>query len=568
MRPQFDKATNVLTISVALQSPTSEPRGWSVETDPELGRCLVARRDFEAGECVVVEQPALFCPKLANTACRSGGTELQGVFRRVLERFCEAEALLQQSIEEMFFVCPFDNPGEVVATWIQAIDAVAKEEFAVGQPLSKLRAIGLAFLLNGHKFKDGWALNPIGSKLAHSCEPNTRYTCDHQRHPNRAVHLALRPIAAGEQLTATYTHFGRSTAQRQEALLETKLFVCNCPRCRAPDHAGEVPCPGCHPRSKEGFLSEYAATAFFQSDVHYAVPIPAGCSHQECGSQPLFGWRCDHCDKTYTDEEVLPTVFQICAGRDVEKALELAAAQLDCMLDDTGQVAASDVAEVYRLASSVLGSHHCTTVKVVAIESEQINSQIQANPEAATPEQLHMLSEDLELCWRFCIRSGVCPSMVNVLKCASVALLPRVFSVRALAVHLLWSHTLGNTRSSFLDNLKLPRTLLAATQCMLEAAQAAREQDENAEASLFERASKMSTHRVEVIGLVSHSEHNQKIGHVTSWDPSVGRYDVELDDCIISIKPEHLRSVPTPATTETTLRDSYKILVFDGEESS
>lgn len=72
---------------------------------------------------------------------------------------------------------------------------------------------------------------PIGAFQNHCCVPNTRHHFDdHQR----LYVSASLPIAAGEELTMSYTDLLWDTSSRRQFLRVTKRFSCNCSRCSDP----------------------------------------------------------------------------------------------------------------------------------------------------------------------------------------------------------------------------------------------------------------------------------------------------------------------------------------------
>mmetsp|Transcript_9994 Transcript_9994/g.26465 ORF Transcript_9994/g.26465 Transcript_9994/m.26465 type:complete len:325 (+) Transcript_9994:50-1024(+) len=62
----------------------------------------------------------------------------------------------------------------------------------------------------------------------HSCLPNCAYTI----HGGKPTLTALRPIAAGEQLTQSYVHLNCDGSERKAAIRDSWEFDCLCPRCR------------------------------------------------------------------------------------------------------------------------------------------------------------------------------------------------------------------------------------------------------------------------------------------------------------------------------------------------
>lgn len=72
-------------------------------------------------------------------------------------------------------------------------------------------------------------LYPLGALLNHECTPNTRHAYDASGH---MVIRAARAVAAGEELTVTYSALLWGSPARRQHLLRTKHFLCACSRCR------------------------------------------------------------------------------------------------------------------------------------------------------------------------------------------------------------------------------------------------------------------------------------------------------------------------------------------------
>lgn len=74
-------------------------------------------------------------------------------------------------------------------------------------------------------------LYPMGALQNHCCVPNTRHHFDDQQ---RLYVSAALPIAAGEELTMSYTDLLWDTWSRRRFLKATKYFSCACSRCSDP----------------------------------------------------------------------------------------------------------------------------------------------------------------------------------------------------------------------------------------------------------------------------------------------------------------------------------------------
>lgn len=74
-------------------------------------------------------------------------------------------------------------------------------------------------------------LYPVSAFQNHCCVPNTRHHFDDQQ---RLYVNAVLPIAAGEEITMSYTDLLWDTPSRRLFLKVTKHFSCNCKRCSDP----------------------------------------------------------------------------------------------------------------------------------------------------------------------------------------------------------------------------------------------------------------------------------------------------------------------------------------------
>lgn len=75
----------------------------------------------------------------------------------------------------------------------------------------------------------GTAVYLLASLLNHSCDPSVNVTFP--RHDAEAVFTAARDIAAGEQLSITYTDAEAGVQQRQQVLHWSYGFRCRCQKC-------------------------------------------------------------------------------------------------------------------------------------------------------------------------------------------------------------------------------------------------------------------------------------------------------------------------------------------------
>lgn len=105
-------------------------------------------------------------------------------------------------------------------------------------------------------------LYPMGAFQNHCCVPNTRHHFDDQQR----MHVnAVLPIAAGEEITMSYTDLLWDTLSRRQFLKITKRFSCNCNRCSDP-----LVCQYCDNFSRQKFMQNILPLSFRNSDLNSA----------------------------------------------------------------------------------------------------------------------------------------------------------------------------------------------------------------------------------------------------------------------------------------------------------
>lgn len=115
--------------------------------------------------------------------------------------------------------------------------------FTPAQTLRLLKVIDI----NIHR-DDEFAKEPglylAGSKFSHSCAPN----CLWEMSRGVLSYYAIRPVAAGELLTFSYTSDSMNlldSAPGRQEKLKALDFDCLCARCAAPDLGSRLICPSC-----------------------------------------------------------------------------------------------------------------------------------------------------------------------------------------------------------------------------------------------------------------------------------------------------------------------------------
>ncbi|XP_063236735.1 SET domain-containing protein SmydA-8-like [Bacillus rossius redtenbacheri] len=323
------------------------PRPWALARSGISGRGLVATRDLQAGDLVLVDGPLVLAPRASPrspplcAACHRGGVPLQACAAGCGLPLCarcdrspahrpECSALLAWrggKVAGSWSPCLLWVLGAVRCLGLGAADReVLRCLLAHGGPTHAVELEILEKELNGGpgpteperdfmrlscRVMDANAfetpqppeedeagppspslrgLYPVAAMMNHACSPNTMHVCGKG---HRMVVRAAAAVRVGEELTNSYTTLLWGTLARRRHLLATKHFLCRCERCR-------------HPQEWGARLSALA------------------CPRQLCGgcvmpSDPLQlspAWRCDACDAQLSGRQA--AAVQAALGRLLE----------------------------------------------------------------------------------------------------------------------------------------------------------------------------------------------------------------------------------------------------------
>lgn len=158
-----------------------------VDTDPTVGRVLIANIDFEVGEEVLREAPLFSWPI--------------GDFSAFLKALCSADEETRDVVMSMFRPSLDSTAASVRKTGEEAQRILSGGGSAEWPEFCTVKFAHEAILiakLNAHSFRGGLeaALFNKGCKAAHSCAPNAAYSSKNV--PGMLVLKAIRPIAEGE----------------------------------------------------------------------------------------------------------------------------------------------------------------------------------------------------------------------------------------------------------------------------------------------------------------------------------------------------------------------------------
>ncbi|EFN87850.1 Protein msta, isoform B [Harpegnathos saltator] len=263
--------------------PQDESRSWRIERSPLGGRGMFAMRDIQPGELIFMDVPLLLGPRchskylpmcvvcykndcplfpcdhgcglpICSTKCENSLMHARAECRilRELEPTCgstwskdllltvvliRALALSSEQRRLLFaFECHLNlAPNYEIDLLKRNITHLPDEE-----QLALMKRICGIFNTNSFEVvavrdKDRVVslrgIYPIGALQNHCCVPNTRHHFDDQQ---RLYMSAALPIAAGQEITMSYTDLLWDTRSRRCFLRVTKHFSCDCNRCSDP----------------------------------------------------------------------------------------------------------------------------------------------------------------------------------------------------------------------------------------------------------------------------------------------------------------------------------------------
>lgn len=211
-----------------------------------MGRVAVATKHFKAGEVVLKEPPALVF-------------ESEGRFDTLWDSFLSAAPKVQAEVLEMQSITALDTQAErsEVATK-ELLRYCATSSHEKKDKLEKSIAADLVEIatVNSHLFYPSGgagetqpksALYTLGSKLEHSCAPNTSFETTSS---GMLEYVAEMQIFEGERVSTSYqSHvYEESRQQRREGLKDGQNFICECRRCMGFDECSPFNCDICKER--------------------------------------------------------------------------------------------------------------------------------------------------------------------------------------------------------------------------------------------------------------------------------------------------------------------------------
>ena len=129
----------------------------------------------------------------------------------------------------------------------------------------------------------------LAAMPAHSCHPNAEQAIHGLSEGLRLELRATRMIPEGSQIQISYTDLLAPTPVRQFELMNSKLFLCACPRCEDPTEFGTI-------------TSGVKCSSCLRAHKEPGILLPV---------EKQDVWRCGKCEATIPNSKVLNLLFKI-----------------------------------------------------------------------------------------------------------------------------------------------------------------------------------------------------------------------------------------------------------------
>jgi hypothetical protein len=208
-------------------------------TDDDLGRVVIATKDVSVGTTIIRERPVLVYKHEA--------------WLEMVTAFVALDEESKNGILDMFHPPPklsIMTQANLVAGQL-SLDPTLVQKLILISNFNAHQYYGC----DQERFREGSSFSPssagksalflFGSKVAHSCNPNVTYSS--RTSDGKLEYKVIRPINTGDMITFSYITelLETPTHIRRIRLVETKAFLCRCPRCMGPDFSRAVSCSKC-----------------------------------------------------------------------------------------------------------------------------------------------------------------------------------------------------------------------------------------------------------------------------------------------------------------------------------
>ncbi|KAJ9467305.1 Protein msta [Diplonema papillatum] len=255
------------------------PSGCDIGEDAVMGKYLIATRDFDPGDCVLEDTAILQAPwdldaylhspvhgLFVKLKAQHGKAALDQGYAQVIGKFLmlakteprSSRSLLWDVLDWRFSTSKEDEVAlQFVAT---AIHSCIPSSFSGILTSEETYRLICAFNTNSLACpvsKGSSSVYPLARLAEHHCRPNCtfaflNYPAD--TWASRVQYRALLPIKAGDRISISYIPGYQSTSARQDQLLTSYGFLCQCSACTTePDLARGFKCWLCPPN--QGVIS-------------------------------------------------------------------------------------------------------------------------------------------------------------------------------------------------------------------------------------------------------------------------------------------------------------------------
>ena len=228
--------------------------GYCLSYNNDLGRVLIATKDYNVGDIVMKEKPLVVYNNLIE------------LIHKVIQMNDQEKDLFYDMHHRDFQDNPpiFDECKNVMNELLDMFNSNDLHVFLnkSGISIDTAHKILMISNFNAHNFIGSnssynessnldepkrTALFYLGSKVAHSCEPNCSYTSKIVNSTidgdnDVLVYSAIKPIKAGDILSFSYINPRLSTVERRAILRREKDFFCECCKCSDYDYNSGLKC--------------------------------------------------------------------------------------------------------------------------------------------------------------------------------------------------------------------------------------------------------------------------------------------------------------------------------------
>ncbi len=296
-----------------------------IETIEELGRVLVATRDFACGETIFDEKPMLVWGtdeeyvRAFLKASEDVRTKIMSLYHPPLDEDIALSGILRDKSTDL--ARKLGQQAEMVHKLL-LIEATNAFDY-YGRTLVSAQTVYGEETMKDRKT----ALLSLGSIFAHSCCPNVMRT---SKLGPFIRFMAAKPIAKGEMLTISYISdfLSTPTAARQKDLFASKNFICMCESCIGPDICRPLKCiaPECR-----GIVLR---TELEEGGINKGKP-----------------WKCNTCVLRFSDDEMKTQL-------DLERQLERDKALMEVYLNTGKCKSPSQIEDLIRQSQKLAPTHH------------------------------------------------------------------------------------------------------------------------------------------------------------------------------------------------------------------